>query len=322
MKGEPGLALRAAEEARTSYSKLGEKAGKAVASQLVAEAQFALVPFGQGNSREAVRAAQDAATLFEGLNDSPSWAVALHVLANAQLMSHSGTDAQKTAREAEKLFQGLGDTRGQAGALLLVSGGYLSAGEYAEARDAAKDARDLFRQVGDGAGEDSVEDFLDSLKQYESGQLNRADFVGFSMRGPEAADGQQVRRRPKDKQVDTSLATIELIVPGAKNEKFTMALFDGFESRQARAPGQRARSGSAAVAEAFAQEVAKAAPAKDQAVYTVRWVPSRGGPGEPKPNPKEPQKVEDRRINVTFNLGQPTAGWGGRTGPSNRMFTA
>jgi len=250
----------------------------------------------------------------------------LHVLANAQLMSHSGTDAQKTAREAEKLFQGLGDTRGQAGALLLVSGGYLSAGEYAEARDAAKDARDLFRQVGDGAGEDSVEDFLDSLKQYESGQLNRADFVGFSMRGAEGGEGAPTRRRPKDKQVDTSLATIEIIVPGAKNEKFTMALFDGFESRQARAPGQRARSGSAAVAEAFEQGLAKPPPAKDQVMYSVRWVPSRGGredrKDDTKPDPKLPQKVEDRRINTSLSLGQPQQGWGGRCGPSKRMFHA
>mmetsp|Transcript_52229 Transcript_52229/g.167418 ORF Transcript_52229/g.167418 Transcript_52229/m.167418 type:complete len:784 (+) Transcript_52229:78-2429(+) len=323
MKNEPGLALRAAEEALTAYRKFGDKAGKAMASQLVAEAHFSLVPFGQGNAREAMRAAQDAASIYQGLSDKNAEAVALHVLANAQLMAHANQDAQKTARKAEQLFQELGDSRGQAAAMLLVSGSYLGEGDYQEAKDAAKDARDLFRAVGDSAGEDSVEDFLDTLKQYEAGQLNRSDFMGFSMKGPAEAAGPAPRRRLKDKQVDTALSTIELIAPaGPKGEKFTMVYFDGFESRQAKAPGQRVGSRSASAA-ASEEALIKPEPQKEGVVYSVRWVAARGkGEKSEDTKPKEPQKVEDRRINVSLSLGQPKKEMAGHCGPTDRMFYA
>lgn len=232
-------------------------------------------------------------------------------------------DAQKTARKAEQLFQEIGDQRGQAAALLLVSGSYLGSGDYQEAKDAAKDARDLFRSFGDSAGEDSVEDFLDTVKQYEAGQLNRADFMGFSMKGPSEAPGAApVRRRVKDKAVDSALSTLELITPGLKNERSTMVLFDGFESRQAKAPGQRVGSRSAS-APAGEEIMAKPEPQKEGVVYSVRWVAARGkGEKSEDTKPKEPQKIEDRRINVSLALGQPKKEMGGHIGATNRMFHA
>jgi len=161
------------------------------------------------------------------------------------------------------------------------------------------------------------------VKQYESGQLNRSDFMGFYMKTGEGFDDAGARRRPKEKQADTALSTIELLTPGAKGERTTMVYFDGFESRQARAPGQRAgRSGSAAVSGAFEEGLAKLPPPKDQVLYSVRWVQARGSGESTKADPKKPQKVEDRRINLSQDLGQPQKSFGGRCGPTTRTFYA
>merc|ERR1719220_3186390 len=102
--------------------------------------------------------------------------------------------AEETAKAAQAIFQDLGDASGEAGTLLLVAGSHLGRGAYEEAKQVAKDARDLYKTQEDGQGEDSAEDFLDGLKDFESGKLKSEEFVGFS-----AQSGGERKPRQKEK---------------------------------------------------------------------------------------------------------------------------
>merc|ERR1712151_684464 len=103
-RNEPGNALKESQEALSIFCKLGDKRGKAQACELIAEAQFWLVPIGMGNSAEAISKAREAAAIFHDLRDNLAEAAALHTLANAQLLGKASADAMKSARLSETLF--------------------------------------------------------------------------------------------------------------------------------------------------------------------------------------------------------------------------
>lgn len=340
-RGEGGLALRAAEESLGAYRKLGDKRGKATLSQLIADVHFALAAVGAGNGQAALRAAQEAVSLYQDLGDKVAEAVSLHILANAQLMTRSYQDALKTARDAEVLFKDLSDSRGEAGALLLAAGAHLGEGEFEEAKRIGKDAADLFRQLGDFTGEDTAQDFVDNIKSYETGQLNRADFCGFSMRGADAGFGGSTavqaqprrERAPRKPRQMSNLSDIELIkADGSRETKTTLAIFEGFETRQAgKAPRPAGARGGSAPGGTFSSQFEdgiekRGAPQREQVLYSVRWVQCAAGrgtsPSGSRRGGREFTKVEDKRITVPLELGAPREGWGSRAGLTSRLFEA
>jgi len=316
---------KAAEEAMAIYTKLCDGAGKAEAAQLVASGHFALS--GAGNAREAMRAAEEAVSFYRKTGEKRAEASALNVLANAQLMNQSFTEAQRTARLAETIFRDLDDQDNQAGSLLLVAGAHLGIGEFAESKDIAKEARSIFQDSGNGKGEDSAEDFLDALRRYEDGQYNRADFMGFTMGSGEATAKQESKKKKeRGPKKDTAvLSNVDLYVIGAKGDKTSVTFFDAFESRRAQAPtrGPAARRASEAAAAAAGQTEA-AQPAAEAALFAIRLMP-KYVEGEEVPEKKdryEPIEVEDKRIHLPAELGQPNAKFAGICGKTDRMFGA
>lgn len=326
-RNETNEALKNANEALAIFQKLFDNEGRALAAQVVACAHFGRG--NKGNALEAQRAAQEAVLIYERQGDKTAEANALNVLANAQLMNQSFAEAERTARKAEAIFRDMGDQDGQAGALLLVAGAHLGAGEFAESKDVAKEARALFEESGNGKGEDGATDFLETLKQYDSGMLNTKDFMGFFMTSGEPVQkGESQRAKVKDKKKDTTiLSNVDCYVPGPKGEKHTHVFFEAFEARRATAPTRGPAARRASEAAGFGagegdEEAAK--PVADPVLYAVRLMPRDiEGQEVPEKKPKyEPIDPEDKRLHFSQSLGQPNRKFPGNTGKTDRMFSA
>jgi hypothetical protein len=229
-----------------------------------------------GNGVEALRAGQEALAAYRQTQDKLAEAMMLHTVANAQLMTKNFKDAQATAQACGTLFKALEDKRGEAGALLLEAGSDVGIGDFDEARRKARDARDIFQGAEDGVGEDSCEDFLDSLKQYEKGDLNSKDFMGFAMKGGDPSSKVKKREKKKASGAVAQGADIEMFSNEQINRdtiRNTIVLFDCFESRRATMGGggeMKKRKGSEKAEELAAGGLA--APSKSQALYVVKWV--------------------------------------------------
>merc|ERR1719464_988632 len=223
-----------------------------------------------------MRAAQEAMSIYKDMGNKHAEATSLHLMANAQLMSQNNPEALKMARAAEKMFKDIGDGKGQAGSLLLVAGAHLGEGEFAEAKDVAKDAREVFREIESATGEESADDFLDALKQYESGKLSRFDFMGFSMSG--AAQDQQDPQRPSKKKqdkggdiIDNNIKEEDMMMAGKQSDKYLVIAYDGIEVR---APGG-GRAPTRAAKKERVQDLSAAAGAassKEAVYFSVKWV--------------------------------------------------
>jgi len=349
MKGEAAMALRSAEESLGCFKKIGEKLGKAAMSQLVADSHFLLASVGQANGQDAYRAAQEAVSTYQELGDKKNIAKAMHALANAQLMTRTFEDALKSAKEAQVLYRDLGDTRGEASSCLLEAGGYLGNGDFDDARRAAKESSVLFRQGGDPGGADAADDFGETVGRYEKGELNKEEFIGFSMQltqvpssqpgGPPGVQSSIRRDRPLPRRKQMSnLTDIELIKADAtKDSKTILCVFEGFESRQAgKAPtrpgGAKGPKGAAggAFSSGFEDDMGKrGALQREQVLYSVRWVQCSQGPrsGSPPGSKRtgarrEFTKEDDKQVKLPMDLSAPREGWGSRAGPTNRMFEA
>lgn len=344
-KGEAAMALRSAEEALGCFKKCGDKLGKAVMSQMVADSHFLLASVGAANGQDALRAAQEAIATFQELGDKKGVAKGVHSLANAQLMTRSFQDALRTSRESQGLYRELGDTRGEASSCLLEAGAFLGEGEYDSARRAAKEAQQLFRQAGDLGGDGAADDFHETVGQYEKGQLNKDEFIGFSMQmtqttvGPGGAPPVR-RERPVRRKQMSNLSDIELIKADAsKDSKTILCVFEGFETRQAgKAPSRPNKGGAAAGGGAFSGGFEddmnkRGGPQREQVLYSVRWVqcaqpransPPRGSspPGSKRSGRREFTKEEDKQVKLQMDLRAPREGWGSRAGPTTRMFEA
>lgn len=197
---------------------------------------------------------------------------------------------------------------------------------------------DLFRQLGDFAGEDTAQDFLDSIKSYETGQLNRTDFCGFSMRGADAGLGGSTvaqtqprrQRAPRKPRQMSNLSDIELIkADGSRETKTTLAIFEGFETRQAGKAPSRPAGKPGAPGGPFSSQFEDGmgrAPQREQVLYSVRWIQCAAGrgtsPSGSRRGGREFTKLEDKRITVPLELGPPKEGWGSRAGLTNRLFEA
>merc|ERR1712217_340015 len=225
-------------------------------------------------------------------------------------MSQSNEDAKRNAAKAEELFQEVGDRHGQAGSLLMLAGAHLDSGEFPEARDRAKEAREFFRNMRDDAGEDGVEDFLDDLKEYESGNRKKDDFMGFAMGPAPQKDGKSRKRRTSDKPFDASKTDVLMMTLGDKGDRLNVQFFDHFESRAARAPGGGGGGGKKA-------DDSKG-PQKTQVLYSVRWIRS-GASGDPLAH--KTNGAEDKRLAMTLDMGQPKDGFG-QTSIANRRVLA
>jgi len=324
MKGQADNALKAAEEAMAIYKKSCDMVGIASAAEIIAASHAGLAARGKGNSREALRSAQEAVTGHNKAGDKASEANALLVLANAYLMTQNFNQAQVSARRAETLFQELGDQHGQASALLLVAGAKLGLGDFAEAKDLAKEARETFWDLGSTQGEDSVDDFIHTLKEYESGVLDRTAFTGFTMGAPDPADQKRKQKKEKgQKAQDLSLlSNVDLMLPGPKGEKLCVTFFDGFEARRAnQAPAGRS---SAIRGVAFESDEPSAKQKQEPVLFSVKYVP------QPPPDADAGEKkkaidivdIEDRRIHLPMSLGQPNPKFPGRGPKTKRLFQA
>jgi len=89
---------------------------------------------------------------------------------------------KKWPETQKNLYKDLGDGQGEASALLLLAGANLGKGDFEDSRMVAKDVRDLFGQLEDSAGEQAAEDFLENLKNFESGKSDHRDFMGFAIK--------------------------------------------------------------------------------------------------------------------------------------------
>lgn len=319
-KREAGMSLRAAEEAKLAYRKLGDRVGKAAICQLIADAQFALVPRGQGNGREAMLAAQEAMEDYKVLGDRHGEVSSMHLLANAQLMMQAVSEAMRTASKAQQICRDLGDQRGQGSAMLLVAGAHLADGDFAEAKTMAKDAKEIFKEAEDIGGEDAVDDFLDSLKKYESGSLNRFDFMGFSMSAADEPQGPSDRPQKKKAPlpgdtIDNNVNEDDFVLAGKQTEKYLAVDYDGIEVRAAGQEASRAAARRGKKQVELMEEVRKE---KEAVTYAIRWVPA--GEDDLIKVPKDVLSVEDRRINFSMALGSPYPGFGGQFGKTERMF--
>lgn len=321
-KNEPDLAFHAAEEANKAYRKLGDRAGKISACQLIAEANFTLVPSGLGSARDAFNAAQEVVNMCQDAGDKKGEAEAMNTLVNAQLMTRSFVDATKTAYQAEELFQELGDLHGQASAMLLTSGAYLGEGKFAEAKTAVKEAASLFVQVGDTMGEDAAEDFIEQIDQYQKGQLNRMDFMGFSVSSPDDESQHQKKRGKKMRtsQLNLDVHNIEAFTFGPRGNKEVSVFFEKCEFRASRGAGKAKPRAETARGALMDHGKAFAPPKREQVLYTVRWVKSPNQPtGSRESSPL--RDLSDKCSAQSMMLKAPSAGVG-RVAPSERMFHA
>jgi tetratricopeptide (TPR) repeat protein len=302
--GKAEEALKAASSAVESFKKVGEKTVQASMLQLVADANFMLASKGKGNGLEAMRAAEASLAIFQELEDKAGEAYSLHLKANAELMTQKFVAAQKTAKEAASIFRSLNDAKGEASATTLVAGGYLGAGDFEQARGLAKDARDLFTEIEDGAGANSVDDFLDSLKKYEGGELSPKDFMGFSMKAT-AGDGQV---KAKKKKTDTNTVPAEWEEADEVYEKrfqimgkATLSYFRGVEGRAAATPKRQEKRDDSGGPQLVMIE-------KDFALFVVKWVPGgsideRGAEHAPGGEERNWKKDANKFIPMAAGLG-------------------
>jgi len=326
VKKDAASALRAAQEAVAAFQKAGDIAKKASMLQAVAEVQFTLAAQGRGNGRLAQQAATEAAAIYQELQDKAAEATSLHILANAQLMLRNFPEATSTAKAAQAIFQDMGDTSGEASTLLLVAGAHLGAGEYDEAKLVAKDAGDLYKQREDEQGDDSVEDFLDSLKDYESGKLRSEEFAGFSM---QAEGSRKPRQKEKGKAAPAqggNKADVYTFGTNPQGQRDISWYCDSYEGRAATAPGARPGGRSEKNLDSGGYRELDAAATKEQALYVVRYVPLTEN-DVPRPDPaaeaapKPRVKVEETRIAEAANFGM-APGRLMRTGHTSRMLEA
>jgi len=315
---EPDLALHAAEEAKMAYRTIGDKAGGAAACQIITEANFTLVPSGYGSASKCLSAAQEVVEVSQTKADKSAEAAALNNLANAQLMSRKFDEALKTAFQAEELFEELSDKHGQASARLLSSGANLGEGKFAEATSAAKEARDLFKLIGDTFGEDSTEEFMELIDSYQSGQRSRADFVGFSVSGPdEAVKPKRARTRPRDPQVSLDIQNIDSFGLGRHGKPQCIASFEHYETRSARPAKAPSKAEEPFVRSRATADPGSAQPGKpakrEQVLYTIRWVRTGGPQQEDLPD------LANKTVARSGMFAHPSKDVG-RSGPSERMF--
>eukprot|EP00933_Yihiella_yeosuensis_P072885 TRINITY_DN81436_c0_g1_i1.p1 TRINITY_DN81436_c0_g1~~TRINITY_DN81436_c0_g1_i1.p1 ORF type:complete len:562 (+),score=189.22 TRINITY_DN81436_c0_g1_i1:144-1688(+) len=330
--GRAGNALKAAAEASLCFKKQGDKKSRASASQLVADIHFALASVGAGKTDEALSAAQEAVSLYQDIGEKRSASVAMHVLANAQLMSQSFEDALKTAQDAELAFKGQKNLSGEAGALLLQAGAYLGNGDFEECRRVAAEAADLFRSVGDPVGEDSVEEFLETVEGYQKNKLNREEFRGFMMRPGKVSNGTSTNSKRASRPVRklrqiSNISDIELIkADTSKESKITLAFFDGFESRSAGGQKPAPKASEDAASGPFAKGFPEVGE-KEQVLYSVRWVQASAGKAGSANNTKKASKKdftkdEDMVQKFSLNMDVPKENWGSCYGKTNRLFQA
>merc|ERR1712217_781085 len=157
-------------------------------------------------------------------------------------------------------------------------------------------------------------DFLDGLKDFESGKLNSAEFVGFSAQG-------QGERKPRDKKEKGK----PVGAPGQQSNKADVWLFgttpqgvrdvwyycDAYEGRAATAPGARPGRSEKKDDRGFGALEEKST--KDQALYVVRYVPLTENDVPPKDPtaegvPTSRVKQEDVRFAEAAKLGVPKVG--------------
>merc|ERR1712232_158746 len=131
---------------------------------------------------------------------------------------------------------------------------------------------------------------------------------GFCMGvgAPKRETADRTRRRRRDYPFNTTKNNVEMFALGDKNERQTVQFFHNFESRSARAPGQKATKGGG--------DDEKKGPPKTQVLYSVRWI--RGpasGSVEPQPG------MEDKRSCMALDMGAPNREFCAM-GPTNRML--
>jgi tetratricopeptide (TPR) repeat protein len=329
-KGKAGDSLRAAEDAANLFRTVGDLANLGTMLQLVADSHFMLAGLGMGNGVEALRAGQEAVAIYRQIGDKASEAQMLHTVANAQLMTKNFQDAQTTANACRTEFKALEDKKGEAGALLLVAGSFLGLADFDEAKTSAKEARDIFVAAEDTVGEDSCEDFLDSLKQYEKGDLDSRDFMGFAMRGGDPSSKPRERKKKvasgtgRNQGADIELFSNEQI--NRDTIRNTVVLFESFESRRATAPGMDAmkkRKGSEAKDLLEPGRGGPGAPSKSQALYVVKWVPDhtleeRGVAFAPGYEKLSEKKMAQTVLPTKAKLEAPKPNFPARLGPSSK----
>merc|ERR1712187_233884 len=194
------------------------------------------------------------------------------------------------------------------------------------AKQVAKDARELYKTAEDEKGEDSADDFLDSLKDFENGKFKSEEFAGFSA---QRAGERKSRQKDKGKtaaqsQQQSNKADVFLFGTTPNGQRDVSYYCDAYEDRAATAPG--ARPGRSEKKDELAYGAMEEKNIKDLATYVVRYVPLTEK-DVPAPDPAAEAvatsriKREDVRFAEATNLGLPN-GRLLRTGCTSRMLAA
>lgn len=287
--GDIDEAMWSTQRATALFRKLKDKSGEAGVLLVTADMNFAkawgFVVQGvdgkpQQHAREALRNAQLALGLYRAVNDKHGEALALNNAANAQLMIKDSASALATATDCVKLCEERNLDHSKAGAVLLSSGAKLAEGLLEDAKRDAVEARQLFQQQSDSMGEAASANFIKDLRDYEAGDMNISNFIGFYLRGtdsfqpmPDEVSAKAAKREEK-KRAPQGAPQMQSHIQIFHDTTSPTVVFDGFESRQAggsQAQG-RLRRTSEEAAPATAEEAFRARyRAEVPPVYAIRW---------------------------------------------------
>jgi len=294
-KNDLTKALPAAEMSAQAFRKVGDRRGRAQIAAVLAETQFSLCgveKINDGNLLEARRAAQESVSLYHDLNErSVEMGYSLHCLANINLALHDWEAALQAAQEALELFRSLQLPLLETTALLLESGAYLGAQDFERSRQRAQEAKEIYTSAGALKGVDSVDQWLQNVDRYQSGEQTLKTFHGFSMRRKYNApvsqgDERQSFRAPRRLSM---MNDIDLWMPDDSKVGFNVII--SYQGLEHRAAGGGQPAGKAQVTASGMQKLQF--PDADME-YDVRWVHRRKSKSHSKG--RRLQKAEEDKL--------------------------
>lgn len=294
-KNDLTKALPAAEMSSQAFRKVGDRRGRAQIAAVLAETQFSLCGLekvNDGNLQEARRAAQESVSLFHDLNErSVEMGYSLHCLANINLALHDWDAALQAAQEALELFRSLQLPLLETTALLLESGAYLGAQDFERSQQRAMEAKEIYNSAGVLKGVDSVDQWLQNLDRYRSGEQTLKTFHGFSMRRKYNAPVSQSDERQNFRAPRRLSAMNDIELWMADDSKVGRSVIIAYQGLEHRAAGGPPPVGKAKVSAELHR--LQFPDAKDME-YDVRWVHRRKSKSHSKG--RRLQKAEEERL--------------------------
>lgn len=265
--GEFDKATYRAEAAAEAYKKLKATVDAAAAMRTACLAFLDKKLFNPKASAsvamEAMKTANASLKLYEEAGDvqGSGYGLSLNALAQAHVAAGNAGRGLELAEEAQALFRRIGDQVGVAATLNTLAQVFQSRGDTFEAVNAAREAQQLFQEHDDDRGA-QYSAFLMELFQAPPEQEEAIVPV-------EAEDQQAKKSGP-------SRSGLADLIPGGAQAVTPIVSWEAYEGRAAAAPGQRKA--------APGTEAGVTAIVKEQALFSVRWVPMKNVPTSPDPS--------------------------------------